>query len=156
MPVLKRILVFACAVISACGGGPEEGTPAEDTLAMEPAPPAPTITLADVAGTWNLAATTERGDSIPGLQLVATADPSGWFKVVPGHDPVPLTVMASGDSIVTDAGPYSSLIRDDVLVSVHLVYRLDGDRLIGSGIARYQTSKSDSVVSVREVGTRAP
>lgn len=151
----KRTLAVVCAVLCACAEGAEEGTTMEeDTLAMEPA--AETIALADVAGTWNLQVTTERGDSVPGLQLLATADPSGWAMLSPDRDPIPVTVHAAGDSIVGDAGPYASLIRDDVQVSTHVVYRLDGDRLTGAGIARYQTTESDSVVAVQVVGTRAP
>lgn len=154
--MMKRMLATACVVLLACADGAEEGTMIEeDTLAMEE-PATETIALADVAGTWNLAVTTEQGDSVPGLQLVASADPSGWTMVYPDRDPIPVTVQASGDSIVTDAGPYASLIREGVQVSTHMVYRVEGDRLTGSGIARYETAESDSVVSITVVGTRAP
>lgn len=154
--MMKQMLATACVVFLACADGAEEGTMIEeDTLAMEE-PATETIALADVAGTWNLAVTTEQGDSVPGLQLVASADPAGWSLVYPGRDPIPVTVQASGDSIVTDAGPYASLIREGVQVSTHTVYRLEGDRLTGSGIARYETAESDSVVSLTIEGTRAP
>lgn len=76
--------------------------------------------------------------------------------VSPGRDPIPVAVQASGDSVVADAGPYSSLVREGVQVSTHIVYRLDGDRLVGNGIARYETAESDSIVNLQVEGTRAP
>lgn len=155
MLLMKKMLAVTCVVLCACADGAEEGTMLEeDTLAMEPA--AETIALADVAGTWNLSVTADQGDPVPPLDLVATSDPSGWTMVSPGRDPIPVAVQAAGDSIVADAGPYSSLIREGVQVSTHIVYRLDGDRLVGEGIARYQTSESDSIVNLQVEGTRAP
>ena len=155
MILLKRMLAVTCVVLCACADGADEGSMAEeDTLAVEPATPA--ISLADVAGTWNLSVTTDQGDPPPPLELVATADPSGWTMVSPGRDPIPVAVQASGDSVVADAGPYSSLIREGVQVSTHIVYRLEGDRLVGNGIARYETAESDSIVNLQVEGTRAP
>lgn len=155
MILMRKSLAVACVVLCACADGAEEGTMVEeDTLAMEPAEE--TISLADVAGTWNLSVTTDQGDTVPPLDLVATSDPSGWTMVSPGRDPIPVTVQAAGDSIIADAGPYSSLIREGVQVSTHTVYRLDGDRLVGKSIARYQTSESDSIVNLQIEGTRAP
>ena len=155
MPYVKRSFALACMVFMACADtGEEDSTMAEDTLAMEPA--TETVALADVAGTWNLDVRTEQGDSVVGLQLVANADPSGWTMVTAGRDPIPVTVQAMGDSIVTVAGPFPSLIRDDVQVTSNVVYRLDGERLTGSGAAHYETMESDSVVGLTIVGTRAP
>lgn len=155
MILLKKTLAVICVVLCACADGADEGSMAEeDTLAVEPATPA--ISLADVAGTWNLAVTNDRGDPPPTVDLVATSDPSGWTLVAPGRDPIPVAVQAAGDSIVTDAGPYSSLIREGVQVSTHVVYRLDGDRLVGQGTARYETADSDSIVNLQVEGTRAP
>lgn len=155
MFLMKKMLAVACVVLCACADGAEEGTLLEeDTLAMEPA--AETIALADVAGAWNLAVTTDQGDSTAGLQIVATADPSGWTMVAPGRDPIPMTVQAMGDSIVTVTGPFPSLIREGVQVTTYSTYRLEGDRLVGSGTAHYETTESDSVVGLTIEGTRAP
>lgn len=40
--------------------------------------------------------------------------------------------------------------------TVHAVYRLVGDRLVGHGVVHYQTSEPDSVVGIRLEATRAP
>jgi hypothetical protein len=62
----------------------------------------------------------------------------------------------AGDSIVTESGPYESILRPGVQVSTHAVYRIEGDRLVSTTVARYQTSGADSVAIVHGEGTRAP
>jgi hypothetical protein len=127
----------------------------EDTTAMAPEPAG--ITLADVAGTWTVNAVSEAGDTVPQFELVATADPSGWVLHYPDRDPVPVRIIeVAGDSIVTEAGPYNSLLRPGTQVWTHGVWRLEGDRLMGTTTAHFQTTDPDSVITVRSEATRAP
>ncbi len=160
---LRRSLALACCVfLLACGNDaePEGHTAAsgevptgEPTTAATPG----TISLADVAGTWNVRAVTETGDSVPGFVLNATADRSGWTMTFPNREPMPVRVVeVSGDSIVTEAGPYPSVLREGVNARLHTVSRLQGERLVGSTVARYETTGPDSVVRLRIEGTRAP
>lgn len=150
---LTSILLSACAREET---GEGEGTAVmEDTTAAALDPVG--ISLAEVAGTWVINARSETGQEVPQFELVATADPSGWEIRFPDRNPIPVTVVeVAGDSIVTEAGPYESVLRPGVQVSTQAVYRLDGDRLVGTTVAHYQTTDPDSIVTVRSEGTRAP
>ena len=43
-----------------------------------------------------------------------------------------------GDSIITDAGPYESVLRKGVQVNTRVVSRLRGDKLVGTTTAHYR------------------
>ena len=117
---------------------------------------APTISLADVAGTWDMRSVPESGaDTTATLyQIQATAD--GWTLFLPDRDPIEAEVTTSGDSILLQAGPFESVRRAGVMVRTETVFRLDGDRLMGTTTAHYETSEADSVLRLRVEGTRAP
>jgi predicted small secreted protein len=159
MSKIMMALALTCFLLSACArdetGEGEDTAVMEDTTAAVPEPVG--ISLADVAGTWVINARSETGQEVPQYELVATADPSGWEIRFPDRDPIPAQVVeVSGDSIVSEAGPYESVLRPGVQVTTRSVYRLEGDRLIGTTVAHYQTTDADSVVIVRGEGTRAP
>jgi len=119
---------------------------------------APAIALADVAGQWTMRAMPESSDStLVTFGMVATADGAGWMMTAPNRDPIPMRVVAvDGDSIVTEAGPYESLIRPGVMVTTRVVNRLREGRMVGTFVARYSPSGADSVLYGRTEGTRAP
>ena len=156
-----RIRTLSCclALIAACAKAEQE--PAADTTAvgMEPAP-APTISLASVAGTWNVVSTPTSGSDTSSTRyvLTATADSTGWSFMFPNRPtPIPMRIVSvDGDSVVGEAGPFESARRKGVQVSTRLVMRMDGDRLMGSTHARYRTTGADSVLTLDIVGTRAP
>jgi hypothetical protein len=155
--ITMRGLVLACGVLLlACAR--EEPSEEQETAAVDEEPAtAATISLDDVAGTWSMRATSEAGDTVPSFELVATADQSGWTIHFPNRPPVPVRIVTvAGDSIIAEAGPFESVIRPGVQVSTHYVYRLQDDKLVGSGVARYQTTEPDSVLRIRSEGTRAP
>lgn len=152
-------LVSTMAVLAACAK--PESKPAADTTAAAaapapaPAPPAP-ISLSDVAGKWNMTTMAENSDSVlVRSTMTATADTTGWILNLPNRKPVAAHVMASGDSIMVDAGPYESVLRKGVQVSTHGVYHMTGGKLMGTTEAHYKTAKADSVVRLRSEGTRA-
>ncbi len=123
----------------------------------EPAPPAeePASPAAAFAGTWQVRGYNEAGDSIVAYQVTATADTAGWVTVLPGREPVPTrVVLMDGDSVVTEAGPFESVLRPGVQVSTRSVMRLQGDALVGTTTARYSTAGADSVATIRLQGTR--
>ena len=138
-------LLIACAP-----SGEQAGT--GDTAAAPAA-----ISLADVAGTWNMETSGMGSDSIlVTSQLVATNSMDGWTMILPGRDPVPVRVLAvDADSIVAEMGPFPSALREGVTVTTHLVTRMQDGRLISHLTAHYQTSDADSVVMLRSTGTRA-
>ncbi len=147
---MRRIsLVVGLIALAACG--PKE-QPAADTSAMAMAP---TISLADVAGTWTLRTMAENSDSVlVTSELTATADPAGWVQLLPGRPPTPMRVTVDGDSIMTEAGPFESVLRPGTQVTTMGVFRLVSGTLRGTTMAHYRTGAADSVVLLRSEGTR--
>jgi len=134
--------------------------PAEDTMGEAPAAAdaAAAISLADIAGTWSVRTMPESGDSVlVSYEMVIGADGSGWTINFPNRDPIPVRVVAvEGDSILSEAGPFESVLRKGVQVSTQQVTRLQDGKLMGRTVARYAVSGPDTVRQLRFEGTRAP
>ena len=80
----------------------------------------------------------------------------GWTITLPGRPPVPVTVSTSGDSVMTMAGPMESVLRKGVQVTTHGVFRLSGGAMVGTTVAHYATTGADSVLRLRNAGTKNP
>ena len=157
-----RVLVLSCSVALLVACSKADQDVATDTAAgATGAPAAATISLADIAGRWNVTAKPESGTDTSSTRYVlnATADRAGWtitFAQRP-QQPVAVRVVAvEGDSIVTEAGPFESVRRRGVQVTTRNVLRKEGDRLTGSTRARYASAGADTVLVLRTEGTRAP
>jgi hypothetical protein len=156
-----RVVRSCCLVLLVVGCGKAADKQEEATVgeapAMEEAPPA-ALSLADLAGTWNVRSTVEGDEStVVTYDIVATADQSGWSLKFPGREPIPVRVVAvEGDSVVTESGPFESQLRKGVQVSTVVVNRLKDGKLVGRTTARYQVSGADSVTHLNFEGTRAP
>ena len=157
-----RIVALSCCVVGLVACTSADRDVATDTAAgaTDTAPAASTLSLADLAGTWNVMAKPESGTdtSTTRYTMTATADTSGWTITFPNRpQPVAVRVVAvQGDSVVTEAGPFQSVRRQNVQVTTRNVLRRQGDRLVGSTRARYQTTGSDTVLVLRTEATRAP
>lgn len=158
-----RRLTFACfctgLALVGCAKS-DDAAATTDTAAggvATTAAPAP-ISLADVAGRWTVRAVPESGDTSAVIsQLNASADTTGWTMTLPGRPPVSTrVVLVSGDSIVTENGPYESVLRKGVQVRTRSVMRLRDGKLIGNTVARYTTTGADSVLRLRTEATRTP
>jgi hypothetical protein len=154
---MLRYAFFWCAAVL-LGCAKAEDRPAQDTEESAVAPAeAPAISLSDVAGKWRVRSTDEAGGTPVESELTATADTSGWTVTFPNRKPVPVRVIAvAGDSIVTEAGPYESVLRKGVQVRTRNVSRLQGGKLVGRVEARFATKGGDSVAYRLTEGTRAP
>ena len=153
-----RIGWIALALVG-CSSPADKPPSAADSAAtaMADAQPA-AVSLADFAGTWSVRSTLV-DDASKGVtyDLKATADTSGWSITFPGGDPIPLRMVAvEGDSIVTEAGPFESLIRKGVQVQSRTVMRMEDGKLKGTTTAHYQVSTADSVTRLSIEATRAP
>lgn len=161
-----RYLVFcSCiAVLVACT--PSEKQPAADTAAKPadtsmamaaPAAPAPAaVSLNDFAGKWSMKVTNDKGEKVVTFELIASADSTGWTFNFANRKPIPVRITArGGDSIVTQAGPYESVLRKGVQVTTDNTLRLKDGKLVGTTIAHYKTTKPDSVLELHVEGTRA-
>jgi hypothetical protein len=113
------------------------------------------VSLSDFAGTWKVRSTDEGGANPVETELRATADTSGWTLIGPDRKSYPVRVVAvEGDSIVTESGPRPSFVRKGAQVTTRTVYRLQGDRLVGSIESRFKISGRDSVGQRVSEGTR--
>lgn len=152
--IMRLCLVLAGGLL-VLGCERESTEEATEEQAADTVAAAPTISLADIAGTWDMRAVPETGDTTATISQVQ-ATPDGWTLILQDRDPIEGVVTTSGDSIVVDAGPYESVRRAGVMVTTNAVYRLEGDRLVGTVVAHYATSDADSVLRLHAEGTRAP
>lgn len=100
------------------------------------------IKLSDVAGVWDANSMTGAKDSVIATSVItATADSAGWTMKLEGRDPIPLRIVAmGGDSIVTEAGPYPSILRPGLSVTVlRNVSHYKGDQMWGTFEATYSS-----------------
>jgi hypothetical protein len=157
-----RILALSCsiALLVACARADRDA--ATDTAGgTTEMAPATTISLADVAGTWDVTSKPESGTDTTSTRYTLTATPemTGWtmtFAARPGQPVAMRVVSVDGDSIVTEAGPFESVRRRGVQVTTRTAFRKDGDRLVGATRARYASTGADTVLMLRTEGTRAP
>jgi hypothetical protein len=158
---MRHLALYCCVAVLVGCEKPKEQPAADTTAAAAPAPPAPPapapLSLADVAGKWTMRTMPEGADTVLiTYELVADSSGSGWVFNFPKRKPVPVHVVAAGDSIVAEAGPYESVLRKGVKVSTTSVIRLQDGKLMGTTIARYATTGPDTLRRLRTEGTRAP
>ena len=104
--------------------------------------PAAAIKPSDVAGVWDAKSMVGPNDSVIATSvLTATADTSGWTMKLEGRDLIVMRVVAmGGDSIVTEAGPYPSILRAGLTVTVlRNVSHYKGDTMWGTFEALYSS-----------------
>jgi hypothetical protein len=153
---MRRIVLLCCAAVLV-GCAKKESVPAVDTTAAVAPPPPPMLMLADLAGKWHFRVMPEASDSVVvEYDLTATADTAGWVLMLPKRKPMTLHVMVSGDSLVTDVGPYESVLKKGLQVTTHGVLRMQGGELVGMTTAHYATKSGDSVVMLRTRGSKVP
>ena len=157
-----RAPAFVSCAVLLVGCSSSEQKPAADSpataaaVAPAPAPAVTPISLASLAGKWTQRSRREGSDSvIVTAEVVATADPSGWTLKLPGRPVTPLKVTADGDSLIVSSGPYESVLRKGVQVTTNGVWRLQGDKLVGTTVAHYSAGP-DSVVRLTSEMTRTP
>jgi hypothetical protein len=157
---ITRIALASSTILLVAACAKSEAPPTDTTAAMAPAPaptPAP-LSLADVAGKWQMSNVPMSGaDTSPtNFVLTATADTTGWSLEFPSGVKVPLQVSVDGDSIVTKSGSFASQRRKSTKVTTESVMRLQDGKIVGTTTAHYDTKGADSVLQLRGSGTRIP
>jgi hypothetical protein len=160
---MRHLAVFCCAAVLVGCKKSEVPPPQDTTSAMAPATAAPTtpestatISLTNLAGKWKLRTTDKTGGKAVESGLTATADTSGWKLTRPNGKVVPVHVAVEADSIILEPAPYESALKKGVQVRSRMVFRLQGDKLVGSNEARYHLSTGDSVADRPAEAVRAP
>jgi hypothetical protein len=154
-----RTNLIACAIVLvACSKAekmPDSTAVAAPAAAAPVAPPA--FSLSDAAGAWTYVAKSATGDTVlVTSQLHATASTTGWTLTLPDRTAIPMTVTVSGDSIMTSAGPYKSVLRKGVMVTTSGVLRMVGGKMVGTSTAHYSVKTADSVRALMIEATRKP
>jgi hypothetical protein len=153
-----RALVLSALLLVGCGGGGGDQAPPADTTAAAPVQTAPAPAAPSIAGRWNMGVLALDSDSVVQTYvLTATDSTGGWTMTFPNQPPVPMRVVSmSGDSVVVEAGPYTSVVRQGTKVRTHSVMKLTGDTLHAMTEAHYDVTTADSVQMRHSKGTRAP
>ena len=113
------------------------------------------ITLGDVAGHWKVRAlAVDRDTVLTTYELWTSTDKGAWkIKFDNRPDTIPIRVLGvAGDSIMIQAGPYHSALRE-TMVTTRTTLRLRDGKLFGRSTARYEGSPPDSI-RVRTEGVR--
>lgn len=146
---MRSASVMVIGLALACGKADD----APKTDAPVVATPA-AVDLASLAGTWTLRATPDGRDTVITSELVATGTTEGWTMTMPGQQPVPVRVRVDADSIMTETGPFPSVLRKGVMVTTNSVYHMRDGKLVGTLVAHYPGGGPDSVLTGRQEGTR--
>lgn len=148
----KLLLASMALALVACAGGDDAATDTSAAATTAIAPP-PGLSLSDVAGTWNGKTMAVGNDSVlTTWQLTATADTSGWSLTIGSTSGIPVRVVSvSGDSVITEAGPFPSALRPGQQVTTRAVYRLQDGKLIGATNATYANGET---LTLRTEATR--
>ena len=115
------------------------------------------MSLESLAGKWNFRVMAMDNDStLTTHVLTASADPAGWSFLQPNGENVTVrNVTIAGDSITSEAGPFSSGVRSGARVKdLRTTYRLQDGKLVGVTTAKYETTGPDSVRQFRLEGTK--
>jgi hypothetical protein len=92
------------------------------------------------AGTWNATTTMGPNDSVVARYVLKVA-PDGKTATIrfAGRDPIPTRVVVNaGDSIVTETGPYPSILRPGQTVTLlRSVVHYNGNTMTGTFEAKY-------------------
>lgn len=142
----RQSVLLACVVlIAACAG-----------RTIPPADVTGSVSLADMAGTWNMRTLNMAGDSVlVTYDIFATNDVSGWTLTFPGRAPIPVRVIeVAGNSVIIDAGPYTSPLRQGVTVSTRFDMKLQAEGLTGLITAVYNMPEGQTTVPLRVEGRR--
>ena len=115
----------------------------------------PTFKLADIAGTWDSKTLGPKDSVIATTVLTTTADGKGWLMAFPTGDPVALRFVSfAGDSVVTEAGPFASRVRQGQTVTLlHTVSHYKGNEMWGTSTAQYSNGET---LTFKITGTRRP
>ena len=154
--VCCALLLTACAKKdnAAVDSSSVSASSTSSTTTTPPPVPAP-INLADIAGKWNMRAvpTTGTDTSATTYVLTATNNSTGWTITFPGGKPIPVQVVAAGDSVVV-TGNHASVRRKGVQVTTIGTLRLQNGDLVGPTTAHYKVRTADSVLVLNVTGTR--
>jgi hypothetical protein len=135
-----HLLLLSALALSACAKTEQKADTATPAAAPAPAPAAPTLSLADVAGTWEgKVMPMDKDTTLATVTLTATATNDGWTMKMSNGESVPLTVASvAGDSVVTTGAGFKSAVKKGRQVkSIHSIAHFQNGQLSGVTHATY-------------------
>ena len=153
------LVVIGCAKSEQAKTDSAGGAAAAPAATPAPAPtPPPALSLADVAGKWQMRSAPESGTDTSATTYVLTATTdSTWTMTFPSGLKVPVHVTVAGDSLMEKTGSFASQRRKGVKVSMtEGTLRLQNGKLVGTTTAHYAKPGPDSVLRLRTEGTKMP
>lgn len=143
----KHILLSALLVAAAASAG------AQASKAPMKAPAAAMQLPAGIAGTWEGKSMTGPKDSVITQYVnVITADGKGWTTKLTGRDAMAVRIIAAGgDSVVTEMGPYNSILRPGTQVTTRQTTHFKGETSMGTFEAKFSNG---DVVKGKSSGKR--
>jgi hypothetical protein len=145
-----RRTVFAVALLALAAGA----AAAQNPPPKPPPKPAATISIpAAAVGVWDAKSMTGPKDSvITTYVMTATATTSGWTTKLATRPIQNLRIIAAGgDSVVTEMGPYESVLRPGQQVTTRTTAHFKGDAVTGTFEAKFTNG---DVVKGKTTGTR--
>jgi len=153
---MRRFALVSIAILFVACVKSENSAPVDTgTVAMAPAAPAAVapaaapIDLKTVAGKYKVTSKAPAGSSdtsVVTYELNATGDTTGWTITYPNRKAEKMrVVMVSGDSIVTETGPFQSVRMKGVPVTTRTTYRWENGNLVGTTVAHYTINGADTV-----------
>ena len=152
---MRLIALLGCvAIVAGCTA--KENPPAADTTAMAPAPaPAPAMSLASIAGMWNVTVKPEGKDTVVATYVLNTTDSTAWTFAFPGAKPVPMKITGmSGDTVMTETDWFDSAVRKGLKTRTNATAWMQDGKLVGKTVAHYQTTGPDTVRVFMTEGTK--
>jgi hypothetical protein len=150
----RAALLLLVPALFACTKKAE--SPVDTTTAAAPETTTLAPTPMNVAGTWTFTVMpADKDTTLLVYSLDATNDMTGWKITLPNRAPMDVKVISmDNDSIVIENGPYKSVLQKGVNVTTHSAMHMEGDKLVGTTIAHYDTKGADSVRMLRTSGVR--
>jgi hypothetical protein len=142
---MRLLIVLPVVAFVACSA--KEKTAADSPNASSiSASPGAAVDPAAYAGTWDGNVMPMAKDTtVTTVSLTATTTTNGWTMKVGGGADVPLTVATGGDSVVATAANFPSGVRKGATVkSLHGVFRMHGDMMMGTLHATYDNGDTAS------------
>ena len=148
----RTVLLGMAVVFAACSR--TDSPPATDTAAAMTDASAAT-SLASFAGTWDVNVMPEGSDSVATTHVLNVTDTAAWRLEFSDRQGTALRVTGmSGDTVLTEAGPFESGVRRGVQVRTTNTYWLEDGKIMGRTTARYETTGPDTLRMFHSVGTK--
>lgn len=151
---MRITALLGCAMfVAACST--KEAPPVADTTAIAPAP-APAMSLASIAGTWNVLVRPEGQDTVVSSYLLDTSDSTSWKITFPNaKQPMAMRVTGmSGDTVLAQTPWFESPVRKGVQAQSDIKYWMQDGKLVGRHLAHYKTTGPDTVRVFAVEGTK--